>query len=110
MEWLNYIAWFFGGAFLTNAIPHFTNGVSDRAFQSIFSRPPGVGLSSSSLNIVWGFMNLVVAWLLLARVGTFDVRVPLHALALGFGVLLMGLALARTFGRFHGGNDPQRSE
>ncbi len=29
-----------------------------------------------------------------------------NIVALGVGVLLMGLVAARTFGRFHGGNSP----
>ena len=28
MKWYHYIAYFFGGAFLVNFVPHFTNGVS----------------------------------------------------------------------------------
>jgi len=29
MRWYHYVAWFFGAAFLTNAIPHFVMGVAD---------------------------------------------------------------------------------
>ena len=43
MRWYHYIAYFFGGAFLANAIPHFVNGVSGRPFQSPFASPPGEG-------------------------------------------------------------------
>ena len=32
MRWYQYIAYFFGGAFLVNSVPHFTNGVSGRSF------------------------------------------------------------------------------
>ena len=32
MEWLHYISYFFGGAFLSNAIPHFVSGVMGRPF------------------------------------------------------------------------------
>ena len=106
MPWLHLLAYLLGGAFLTNAIPHFVSGVMGRAFQSPFAKPPGVGLSSSASNVLWGVFNLVLAWLLLARVGAFDLRSRDHALALGIGVLAMGLILARSFGRFHGGNSP----
>ena len=39
--------YFFAGAFTGNALPHFVSGVTGRAFQSPFARPPGKGLSSS---------------------------------------------------------------
>jgi len=103
MRWYHYIAYFFGGAFLANAVPHFVNGVSGRAFQSPFASPPGEGLSSSTVNVCWGLFNLIVAYLLVARVGTFELRKTRHAVTLGLGVLMMSLMLARAFGRFYGG-------
>ena len=30
MQWYTYVAYFLGGAFLVNAVPHFTNGLSGR--------------------------------------------------------------------------------
>jgi hypothetical protein len=30
MEWINYVSYFFGDAFLTNAIPHFVSGTMGR--------------------------------------------------------------------------------
>ena len=106
MAWLPYAAWFLGGAFLTTAVPHFVSGVMGRPFQSPFANPPGEGLSSSSVNVLWGFFNLVVSYLLIGRVGEFDVRSTEHVTALGLGILLMALITARLFGRFHGGNAP----
>jgi hypothetical protein len=109
MEWLDYVSWFFGGAFLTNAVPHFVNGVMGRPFQSPFAKPPGAGLSSSTINVLWGFFNLAVGYVLTCRVGNFDLRSTAHVVALGLGALLLGLMCARLFGRFHGGNSPERS-
>jgi hypothetical protein len=103
MRWYHYIAYFFGGAFLANAVPHFVNGVSGNPFQSPFASPPGEGLSPALVNVLWGFANLVVAYLLLCKVGTFEVKRWRHALLLGAGVLLMSILLARSFGKFHGG-------
>ncbi len=37
MRWYTYVAYFFGGAFLVNAIPHSVSGVLGRAFTSPFS-------------------------------------------------------------------------
>jgi len=103
MRWYHYVAYFFGGAFLANTVPHFVNGVSGNAFQSPFASPPGEGLSSSTINVLWGLFNLAVAYLLICRVGTFQLRKTTHVVTLGAGVLLMSLMLARAFGRFHGG-------
>jgi hypothetical protein len=103
----HYVAWFFGGAFLMNAIPHLVAGSMGRPFQSPFAHPPGQGLSSSSVNVLWGFFNLAAAWLLLARVGGFDLRAPDHALAAALGAFVLALLTARRFGRFNGGNDPR---
>jgi len=52
LRWYHYIAIFFAGAFLTNAVPHFVNGVSGGPFQSPFASPPGEGLSSSTVNVL----------------------------------------------------------
>ncbi len=108
MEWIDYASYFFGGAFLTNAVPHFVSGVTGHPFQSPFAKPPGKGLSSSTVNVLWGFVNLVVGYVLIFRVESFDFRSTADAAASGFGVLLMGLMLARTFGPLHGGNAPGR--
>jgi len=106
MDWSHTIAWFFGGAFLLNAIPHIVAGAMGRPFQSPFAKPRGEGLSSSTVNLVWGFANLVVAYLLILRVGDFDLRSTADAVTLGLGMLLIGLFMARHFGRFNGGNSP----
>ena len=103
MRWYHYIAYFFGGAFLANAVPHFVNGVSGNAFQSPFASPPGEGLSSATINVLWGLLNLAIGYLLVYRVGNFNLRDNRHVLVLGAGILLMSVMLARSFGRFHGG-------
>ncbi|MGH6992116.1 MAG: hypothetical protein ACRED8_00975, partial [Caulobacteraceae bacterium] len=95
--------------FLANAVPHFVSGVMGRPFQSPFAKPPGKGLSSATVNVLWGFANLVLAYLLLARVGDFDLHAADQAIAAGAGVLVMALIAARAFGRFHGGNSPTGS-
>lgn len=104
--WVQYVSYFFGGVFVANGIPHFVSGLMGRAFQSPFARPPGRGLSSSTINVLWGFFNLVVGYVLICRVGSFDLRSWDCVLAAGLGVLVMGVMLARTFGQLHGGNSP----
>jgi hypothetical protein len=109
MPWLHLVAYFFGGAFLANAVPHLVSGMMGRPFQSPFAKPPGQGLSSSTVNVLWGFFNLVAGYLLVCRVGDFELRDVLDVAALGLGLLLLAVFSARHFGRFHGGNAPDRS-
>ena len=47
--------------------------------------------------------NLAVAYLLVVRVGRFDLRRTRHAVALAAGALAIALMLARHFGELHGG-------
>jgi hypothetical protein len=109
MNWLDLISYFFGGAFLANAVPHLVSGMMGRAFQSPFAKPPGQGFSSSTVNVLWGFFNAVSGYLLVVRVGSFELRSTGDVLALGVGALLICLQMARHFGRFNGGNHPERS-
>jgi hypothetical protein len=109
MEWLQLVSYFFGGVFLINAVRHLVSGVKGEPFQSPFAKPPGQGLSSSTVNVLWGFFNIVVGYVLICRVGDFDLRSTSDAVALGLGVLALSLPMARHFGRFHGGNTPEDS-
>jgi hypothetical protein len=102
------MSYFFGGIFLANAVPHLVSGMMGRPFQSPFAKPPGKGLSSSTVNVLWGFFNAVVGYLLVVRVGSFELRSTSNVLALGVGALLISLQGARHFGQFHGGNTPAR--
>ncbi|RDS81731.1 hypothetical protein DWU98_10970 [Dyella monticola] len=103
MQWLHYVALFFGGAFLINAVPHVVSGVMGRPFQSPFAKPPGQGLSSSTVNVLWGFFNAVVGYLLIRRAGSFDGHDAADMVAAALGALLLALFLAHQFGRFNGG-------
>lgn len=103
MHWSIFPAYFFGGAFLANSLPHIGNGISGRPFQTPFASPSGKGLSSSTVNVLWGFFNLLVAYLLLVRVGAFDLRSNLHVALAGAGMLFIGVFSARVFGPLHGG-------
>ena len=108
MIWHPLVSYFFSGVFAANAIPHLVSGVMGRSFQTPFAKPSGIGLSSSTVNVGWGFFNAAVAYLLLTHVGTFDLRTPSHILAFALGALLISLFAARHFGKFHGGNAPSR--
>jgi hypothetical protein len=53
--------------------------------------------------VLWGFFNLAVAYVLVCRVGSFNLLNTWHVLVLGAGMLLTSLMAAHGFGRFHGG-------
>jgi hypothetical protein len=104
MNWLWLASYFFGGVFAANAVPHFVAGNMGRPFQSPFAKPPGQGLSSSTVNVLWGFFNAVVAYLLVMQVGAFHPKDTSHILAFGLGGLLISIFSARHFGQFYNGN------
>lgn len=96
---MEYLAYFAAGLFLTNGVPHFVNGISGRKFQSPFASPPGVGESSPQINVIWGLINFVIGYLILAGVGDFTAGINLDALFFALGVLMMALILSWHFGR-----------
>jgi hypothetical protein len=101
-RWYHLLAYFVGGGFLANTIPHLVNGISGSPLQSPFASPPGE-VSSSIVNVLWGMFNLVVAYVLVVRVGRFDLRQMKHVVVLGLGLLAIALLLAYQLGKFHGG-------
>jgi hypothetical protein len=106
MIWYHYVSYFIGGMFLTNAIPHLVSGLMGRPFQSPFAKPRGEGMSSSTVNVLWGWFNVAVAYVLLCQVGAFDLRNVGHVAAVLLAAVPSSMALANRFGRFNGGNDP----
>jgi hypothetical protein len=64
MVWYHYLAGFFAGVFLTNTIPHLVHGVSGDKFPTPFAHPPGKGLSSPLVNVLWALLNLALGLLL----------------------------------------------
>jgi hypothetical protein len=68
VNWYNYAACFFAGMFFANVVPHFVHGISGNRFPTPFADPPGKGLSSPTVNVVWALLNLVVGYILF-RIG-----------------------------------------
>ena len=68
VNWYSYIACFLAGMFFANVVPHFVHGTSGDRFPTPFANPPGKGLSSATVNVVWALFNLVVGYILF-RVG-----------------------------------------
>jgi hypothetical protein len=96
MSWYAYVLQFLAGALVTNAIPHWVLGLSGTPFQSPFAKPPGVGESSPTVNVYWGFANLVGGLVLLYE---FMPAGCVGWVLVGAGSLLIGTFCSRHFGR-----------
>jgi hypothetical protein len=99
MSWYDYVACFFGGAFLANALPHLIAGVSGQPLQSPFASPPFQGLSSPTVNVAWALVNLAATYLLLVRVGALDARSWSSVGVCFAGFSAMAFLCARSLGR-----------
>ncbi|MBI4819155.1 MAG: hypothetical protein HY791_22980 [Deltaproteobacteria bacterium] len=102
MPWLDVVANFFGGAFLANFVPHFVAGVSGRSFPSPFAKPPFRGLSSPAVNVLWGLLNLALAYGLLVAVGSFELRRVGAVVISAAGFALTSVGLARKLSSLQG--------
>jgi hypothetical protein len=98
MAWYIWIAYFVAGLFLVNAVPHFVMGVCGRKFPSPFSKPPGKGLSSPLVNVLWGAFNLVVGYLLMFREAAPFFPGTAQLIVAAAGGLAMAIMLATHFG------------
>ena len=96
MKWYHYLACVFAGLFLTNAIPHFVQGMSGNSLPTPFASPPGKGLSSPTVNVLWGLANLVVGYVLF-RVGKVSQTNKWSLLAFFVGVVYISISLSITF-------------
>jgi hypothetical protein len=99
MHWYVYVAYFLGGAFAANAVPHLLAGIARRPFPTPFASPPFKGLSSPVVNISWALANLALSYLLLVRVRAIDLRHWSHVAVVSIGFALMALQLARSLRR-----------
>ena len=96
MKWYHYIACFFAGAFLANTVPHLIHGISGDRFPTPFSNPPGKGLSSPIINVLWALFNLLVGYLLFQAGKISKANRP--ALIIFFiGIIAMSVMLSISF-------------
>ena len=96
MAWYLYIASFFAGIFLANAIPHFVQGVSGNKFPSPFAKPPGRGLSSATVNVVWALFNFLIGYLFL-RIGQVNSDNMLSLVVFFIGVAAISIMSSVNF-------------
>jgi hypothetical protein len=97
MTWYDYVTCFFAGAFLANTVPHFVHGISGDRFPTPFASPPGKGLSSPAVNVLWALFNLLVGYFLFriehVSSGDYPVLIPFFA---GIGVISIWLSVHFT--------------
>ncbi len=86
------------GFFVTNSLPHIIPGIHGKPFYSPFATPPVKGKSSAVVNVLWGYFNIVVAYILYVAA---DINLKNLTEGIGFllGILVTSLILAITFGR-----------
>jgi hypothetical protein len=96
MKWYHYIMVFFSAAFLTNAIPHFVTGVSGSPLPTPFADPPGKGLSSPFINVLWALFNFLVGYLLF-RFSRMNAKNKLAMIIFFGGIICMSIMLSFSF-------------
>ena len=91
MDWQLYIYSFLAGILGANGIPHFVKGITGEKHQTPFGRP-----SSAVMNVAWGWLNFVVAAMLI-----YFGHVHAHLLrafgCVAIGALVISLLLAYTW-------------
>ena len=100
MNWHSYIACFFAGMFLANVVPHYVHGISGNRFPTPFAKPPGRGLSSATVNVVWALANLVAGFLLF-RLGKVSSGNTLALLVFFAGIAVISIMASVSFSKKH---------
>lgn len=96
MKWYNYISCLFAGLFLANFVPHFIHGISGDSFPTPFSNPPGKGLSSPTVNVLWALLNLIIGYLFY-RGGKISSSRIFTIILLFAGIAFMSIMLSIAF-------------
>jgi hypothetical protein len=96
IKWYHYLAAFFAGTFLANTVPHFIHGISGDAFPTPFANPPGKGLSSPTINVLWACFNLLIGYILL-RASKTSAKNKALLIALFIGILAISIMLSIGF-------------
>ncbi|MGD0759729.1 MAG: hypothetical protein ABR921_12555 [Candidatus Sulfotelmatobacter sp.] len=96
VSWYDYIACFFAGMFLANVVPHFVHGISGDRFPTPFASPPGKGLSSPTVNVVWALFNLVAGYILF-RVGKISSGESLALIIFFAGIAFISIMMSVRF-------------
>ncbi len=96
MKWYHYISCFFAGLFIANVVPHLIHGVSGDPFPTPFANPPGKGLSSPTVNVIWALFNLLVGYLLFGG-GKISKSNKWSLVVFFIGIITMSVMLSYAF-------------
>jgi hypothetical protein len=96
MKWYHFIAAFFAGTFLANVVPHFVNGISGNYFPTPFADPPGKGLSSPLINVLWALLNLLIGYLLF-RYSRTNAKNKVAMIVFFAGIIFISIMLSMAF-------------
>jgi hypothetical protein len=96
MIWYEYVACFFSGVFFANVVPHFVHGISGNRFPTPFAKPPGKGLSSPTVNVLWALFNLIIGYILF-RVGKVSVEFDSARLVFFAGIAAISVLMSVRF-------------
>ena len=96
---MSLVTLFFAGLFVANGIPHFVHGISGKKFPSPFAKPPGKGLSSSIVNVIWGLTNFLIAILLFKTEESFSIGLNAGFLTFALGFVIASVGLAGHFSK-----------
>ncbi len=99
MKWYNFVACFFAGLFLANMVPHFVHGISGLPFPTPFAHPAGKGLSSPTVNVLWGLLNLVIGYILF-RAGKIATAKTANLVVFLAGILFVSVMLSHAFAEY----------
>jgi uncharacterized membrane protein len=109
VNWYDYIACFFAGMFLANVVPHFVHGISGDRFPTPFAHPPGKGLSSPTVNVVWALFNLIVGYILF-RIGKVSSGDDLALVIFFAGIVAISTMLSVRFAKKQAGANHQSAD
>ncbi|PUZ28661.1 hypothetical protein DCC81_04030 [Chitinophaga parva] len=96
MHWYYYFSDLLAGMLLANFVPHFIKGTAGDPFPTPFAKPPGKGLSSPLVNVLWAMFNLIVGFLLF-RFGKVSVGDTLSISVFFIGIACISIFSAINF-------------
>ena len=91
--WQLYLFSFAAGLLGANGVPHFVKGITGQKHQTPYGRP-----SSAVVNVVWGWINFVVAALLI-YFGHVHPHLLRSFMLVALGALVMALLLANVWSK-----------
>jgi hypothetical protein len=86
---------FFSAVLFVNALAHFTHGISGESFAGPYKFLFSSGVVNHLANVIWGFVNIVLGYLLFVRSEPFSTTNKKATFFIG--ILAMGIFLCLVF-------------